>query len=236
MDVKMKKVESNEYDFRNNLYLSVFVGICKSEELLNEYLEQHRERSEIGLMSSLFGVDFGIKYYDDEYFVSSLNAQMSNDIDEVFANTTVFDLKLLKQDYPNYLDRHYNAVIIIGRLKYEGEVQEIQNDKFGYFKFLGSYPEPLPTKISDNSEMDKYAISKLVDWGYHISVINENRDDFKDDFYFKNHFKWKAEKDGKTFTALDPLRLLGIITIVQEYGDAWDRTDIPNTFSINFDN
>ena len=56
---------------------------------------------------------------------------MSNDIDEVFADAAVFDLNLLKQDYPNNLDRPYNAVIIIGRMKYEGEVQEIQNDEFG---------------------------------------------------------------------------------------------------------
>ena len=40
MDVKMRKIEPNDYDFRNNLYLSVFAGVCKSKELLNEYLEQ----------------------------------------------------------------------------------------------------------------------------------------------------------------------------------------------------
>lgn len=112
-----------------------------------------------------------------------------------------FYLNLLKQDYPNPLDRHYNAVIIVGRLKYEGEVQDIQNDKFGYFKFLGAYPELLQNNINDNSDMDKYAVNKLVDWGYRLSVINENRDGFPEDFFFKNHLKWIAEKDGKTFTA-----------------------------------
>ena len=34
------------------------------------------------------------------------------------------------------------------------------------------------------------------------------------------------------FTALDPLRLLGIVTIVREYGDAWDRTDVYSAFAI----
>ena len=227
----MKKVELNDYS--NNLYLSVFVGVCKSKKLFHEYLEQQEERPEIGLMHSPFGADFGIKYYDDEYFISSFNAQMSNDIDEIFADVTEFDLNLLKQDYPNCLEMHYNAVIIIGRLKYEGEVQEVQNDKYGYFKFLGTYPEPLPNKINDNSKMDNYALNKLTDWGYRISVINENRDGVKDDVYFENHFKWIAEKDGKTFTALDPLRLLGIVTIVREYGDAWDRADVCRYFTIN---
>ena len=232
----MRKDESDECDLSNNLYLSVFVGICKSEDLLDEYLEQHWESSEVGLMSSQFGVDFNIEYYDDKYFISNVNTQMSNDIDEIFADTEVFDLNLLKRDYPNHLDRLYNAVIIIRKMKYTGEIQEIQNSKFGYFKFLGTYPETSSNKINDNSEMDKYAVNKLVDWGYSISVTNENRDGFKEDFYFKNHFKWKAEKDGKIFTALDPLRLLGIVTIVQEYGEAWDRIDLPNVFSIKFEN
>ena len=64
--------------------------------------------------------------------------------------------------------------------------------------------------------MDKYAVNKLVDWGYRLSVINENRDGFPEDFYFKNHFKWLA----------------GIATIVQEYGDAWDCIDVSCVFSI----
>jgi len=238
----MRKAESN--GLSNNLYFSVFVGVCKSEELLDEYLGQHWKRSEIGLMCSQFRKDFNINYNDDKYlyFVSTVNAQMSNDINEVFDDVVLFDdvelfdLNLLKQDYPNHFDRAYNAVIIIVGVKYEGEIQEIQNNRFGYFKFLGTYPVPLTDKINDNSEMDKYAINKLAEWGYAISVANENRDDLKDDVYFKNHFIWKAQKDEKTFTALDPLRLLGIVTIVQEYGDAWDYIDVPNIFSIKFEN
>lgn len=230
----MRKVESKEDDFNNKLYLSVFVGVCKSKKLLDEYLEQDLENPDVGLHSSHFGFDFNIKYYDDEYLFSVLNTQMSSDITEIFANTEVFDLNLLKQDYSNRLDKQYNTVIIIRKLKYEGKVQEIQNIKFGYFKFLGVYPELLAEKINDDSEMDKYAINKLIDWGYSISVANENRGAFKDDSYFKNHFTWKAEKDGKIFSALDPLRLLGIVTIVREYGDTWDSIDVPNFFSVTF--
>lgn len=232
----MKKTDLTNNDFNNNLYLSVFVGVCNSEELLGEYLEQHWERSEIGLNSSCFGSDFNIKCYNDEYLVSVVNAQMSYNIDEIFVEAKVFDLNLLKQDYSNYLDKQYNAVIIIGRLKYEGKVQEIHNNRFGYFKFLGTYPEPLLDKINDTSDMDKYAVNKLIDWGYSITVSNENRAGYNDDFYLKNHFNWKAKKDGKTFSAIDPLRLLGIVTIVKEYGDAWNRIDVPGIFSITFGN
>ena len=112
-------------------------------------------------------------YYDDEYYTAVVNSHMSDDIDEVFADAAVFDLNRLKQDYPCHLDRPYNAVIIIGRMKYEGEIKEIQNDEFGYFKFLGAYPEPLPDQIRDTSKMYKYATHKLTDWGYRISVTTE---------------------------------------------------------------
>ncbi len=84
--------------------------------------------------------------------------------------------------------------------------------------------------------MDKYVVNKLIDRGYHISVSNENRAGYKDDFYLKNHFKWKAQKDGKTFSAIDPLCLLGIVTIVKKYGDVRDRIAVPGIFSITFGN
>lgn len=232
MDIKMIKAGSKEYGFGNNLYFSVFVGVCESEELLNEYLGQQRERSEIGLMRSWFGEDFNIKNYDNENLVFTVNAQMSKNVDEIFSDAEMFDLKLLKQEYSDCLDRDYNAVILVRGLKYGGKIQEIWNDKFGYFKFLGTYPVAVTDNINDNSEMDKYAINKLVDWGYKIFVTNEDREDFKDNFYLKSHFIWRAEKNGKIFSALDPLRLLGIVTIVQEYGDAWNHIDIPNSFSI----
>ena len=90
---------------------------------------------ELDCIGSEFGIDFHVNYYDDEYYVSIVNTQMSNDIDEVFADAAVFDLNLLKQDYPNNLDRPYNAVIIIGRMKYEGEVQEIQMMNLGILNF-----------------------------------------------------------------------------------------------------
>ena len=214
-------------DYHNPLYFSVFAGVCKSEKLLGQYLYQYWERVETGLESSQFGLDFGIDYYDDEFSVSTVGPHLSDKIDEVFADTAVFDLNLLKEDYPDNFDKPYNAVMIFGRLKYEGAVQEVQNDKYGYFQFLGTYPEALPHKIYDDYEMDNYALNKLADWGYQILVSNEKRDDLQ------NYFVWRAEKDGKIFTARDPLRLLGIVTIVREYGDAWDRADATNIFSIH---
>ena len=106
------------------------VGISLRELRLNEY----------DCIGSEFGIDFGINFYDEDFSVFVVNPKMSKDLEEVFVEAEVFDMDLLKKDYPDGLDRPYNTAIIIGRLKYEGEVKEIQNE-FGYFKFLGVYPD-----------------------------------------------------------------------------------------------
>lgn len=137
----MREVKKKDYTFSNDNYLSVFVGVCKSQELLDEYLKKDYELLEDGCIGSEFGVDFNINTYDEDFMVSVVNTNMSNDIEEIFVDAMVFDIDLLNQDYPDNLDGLYNVALVIGRLKYEGEIKEIQNNEFGYFKFLGVYPE-----------------------------------------------------------------------------------------------
>ena len=138
----MREVVQKDYTFSNDAYISVFVGVCKSQELLNQYMDKDYDLlNEYDCIGFEMGVDFNINTYDEDFSVFVINPKMSNDIEEVFADATVFDINLLKKDYPDGLDRPYNAAIVIGGLKYEGEVKEIQNDEFGYFKFLGVYPD-----------------------------------------------------------------------------------------------
>jgi hypothetical protein len=80
-------------------------------------------------------------------------------------------------------------------------------------------------KIADAPNTYNYAIDKLIQWGYEVSVVNDKAD-------FIDQFIWIAEKDGKKFSAIDPLRLLGLVTIVKEYGDAWDQIEVATCFSI----
>lgn len=137
----MREVQKKNYCYSNDEYLSVFVGVCKSQELLDQYLEKDYELlNEYDCIGFELGVDFGINTYDEDFSVFVVNPKMSKDLEEVFVEAEVFDMDLLKKDYPDGLDRPYNTAIIIGRLKYEGEVKEIQNE-FGYFKFLGVYPD-----------------------------------------------------------------------------------------------
>lgn len=136
----MREVDQKDYTFSNDDYDSVFVGFCKSQELLAKYMKKDYELLEDDCIGSEFGVDFSINTYDEDFSTFVLNPEMSNDIEKIFAEAMVFDIDLLKQDYPDNLDRLFNVAIVIGRLKYEGEVKEIQNNEFGYFKFLGVYP------------------------------------------------------------------------------------------------
>ena len=138
--IKMREVEKKDYTFSNDEYDSIFVGVCKSQELLDEYLEQDYKLLNVDCIGSEFGIDFSINFFDEDFLVSVVNTKMSNNLDEIFANATTFDIDLLKKDYPDNLDRLYNTAIVIGGLKYEGEIKEIQNEEFGYFKFLGTYP------------------------------------------------------------------------------------------------
>ncbi|MDE7477602.1 MAG: hypothetical protein K2M91_06590 [Lachnospiraceae bacterium] len=203
-------MSENEQD-----YVSVFVGICKSQELLNELLSPSH-------IESKFKAGFHI-FYEEDCLITSVNSQMSDNVDEIFSKKSIFDIELLKQDYSNHLDRPYNTAIVIRDLKYDGEVKEILDDKFGYFKFLGIYPlKPFET-IADAGNTYDYAIDKLVQWGYTVSVLNDS---------VEFPYTYIAEKDGKKYSARDPLRLLGLITIIREYGEEWRYSDVPRSFSI----
>ena len=87
------------------------------------------------------GIDFGINTYDEDFMVRVVNDKSSNVIDEIFKDVIMFDISILKEQYPNGFDQPYNAVVVIGRMKYEGDIIEVHNEKFGYFKFLGIFEE-----------------------------------------------------------------------------------------------
>lgn len=135
----MREVEQTEYSFSNDEYVSVFVGVCESDELLASYMKKHYDLLECDYIGSEFGVDFEINTYDEDFLVAVVNKVSSDQIKDVFADAIVFNLHDLESLYPNGLDAKYNTVIVIGRLKYEGTINEVYNKKFGYFKFLGCF-------------------------------------------------------------------------------------------------
>lgn len=137
----MREVEQKNYTYGNDKYVSIFVGNCKSQELLNEYMKKDYELLEADCIGSEFGVDFGVNTYDEDVFVAVVNILPSKSIEEIFIQADIFDIEKLKGSYPNGLDDFYNTAIVVGKLKYEGDIKEIQNDEFGCFKFLATFPE-----------------------------------------------------------------------------------------------
>ncbi len=68
-----------------------------------------------------------------------LQKELTNKIEEIAKDAEVFEIDALKRRYPDGLDRSYNAIIILDQLIYDGSVREVQNEMFGYFKFLGVF-------------------------------------------------------------------------------------------------
>lgn len=109
--------------------VSVFVGVCGSEELFKRYW-----RDEV------LAYDFGL-CYDEDFSRIKFREEPSGQIDELFSGAAIFDLEELKQVYPHGLDRAYNVLYEVGHVDYKGVVAEVRNEEFGYFRFLGSFTE-----------------------------------------------------------------------------------------------
>lgn len=135
----MREVEGLNVTYSKDNYVSVFVGLCESEELLTKYMKKDYELLEDNYIGFELGVDFGINTYDEDFMVMVWNEKISNSIDTIFKDAVVFDINKLKSVYSDNLNESYNVAIVIGELKYEGQIQEVHNEEFGYFKFLGTY-------------------------------------------------------------------------------------------------
>ncbi|MEW9124852.1 MAG: immunity 22 family protein [Thermotaleaceae bacterium] len=137
----MREVEQKSYTYSNDEYVSVFVGNCKSQKLLNEYMKKDYELLEVDCIGSEFGVDFGVNTYDEDFLVAISNMPPSKSLEEIFAQTDIFYIEKLKANYPNGLDDFYNTAIVVGKLKYEGDIKDVQNNEFGCFRFLATFSE-----------------------------------------------------------------------------------------------
>ena len=86
---------------------------------LKSYADRQRERST-----------------DEDFAVMVFQKNLTSQIDEIVKDAETFDIDALKRMYYNGLDRFYNAIIILHRMIYDGPIKEVQNETFGYFKFL----------------------------------------------------------------------------------------------------
>lgn len=109
--------------------VSVFVGVCRSEDLFEQYWDDE-----------VLGYDFGFSC-DEDFAVIKYRNEPLRQIDALFDDAELFDLDELKKIFPDGLDKAYNAVYVVGHMNYKGVVTEVENETFGYFKFLGTFAE-----------------------------------------------------------------------------------------------
>lgn len=136
----MRRVEQLDvsYSTRENR-CSVFAGVCKSRELFEQYWEKDYDRLWEDDIGFEMGIDFGINTYDEDFAVMVLQKDLTCRVEELVKDAETFDIDALKRMYPNGLDRPYNAIIILHRMIYDGPVREVENETFGYYKFLGVF-------------------------------------------------------------------------------------------------
>ncbi len=104
-------------------------SVCRSEDLFEQYWDDE-----------VLGYDFGF-WCDEDFSIIKFRKEPLRQIDALFDDAVSFVMKELKEKYPNGLDKAYNAVYVIGHMKYKGTVTEVENETFGYFKFLGTFSE-----------------------------------------------------------------------------------------------
>lgn len=118
---------------------SVFAGVCASQELFEQYWEKDYEFLYDDYIGFEMGIDFGINTYDEDFAVMVLQKDLTSQIDQLVKDAGIFDIDALKRMYPDGLDRPYNAIIVLNRMAYNGPIKEVQNETFGYYKFLGVF-------------------------------------------------------------------------------------------------
>lgn len=81
--------------------------------------------------------------------------------------------------------------------------------------------------LSDAGNVRNHALKKIMELGYHVSIIDESA-------CFPEQLLFVAEKNNKFFLEKNELRLLGVIMIVEKYGNNWSRKDnISHSFLLN---
>ena len=80
--------------------------------------------------------------------------------------------------------------------------------------------------LTDAGNTYNYALQKIYEWGYIVSVVTETES-------LDDHTYYYAKKNGKTYLETSPVRLLGLLTIIEKYGQNWkQRKTVPHRYSL----
>lgn len=80
--------------------------------------------------------------------------------------------------------------------------------------------------LTDAGNTQNYALKKIYELGYTVSAVTESE-------CLDDHMYYYAKKNGETYLETSPMRLLGLLTIIEKYGQDWKkRKDIPHRYSL----
>lgn len=128
-------------------YLSLWLCNTQSENLLRRYVEKNYEDEdgeEEDKIKFQLGRDFNIWRYDEDFFEASYKGNMKG-WDLLGRHSYIESIiPALKESCQDVMDDTYNGIIIFYDFKYDGNVTEIENDQYGYFRFVGAFKYEIP--------------------------------------------------------------------------------------------
>ena len=138
----MREVEQEGVSYSDDDYFSLFAGLRNPECDMEEYLEKDYDLAVNGFICFELGLDFGINTYDEDFLVLDCLDEASKNVAKVLAGEVSSDVvEAVEKMFPNGFPEAYDAMILIGHLKYEGETKDVVNPEFGTFKFIGYFEE-----------------------------------------------------------------------------------------------
>lgn len=131
----MKDIEAY-YDKDN--YASLWLCKVDSEEILQEYVRIDYEKEDEEIPFEM-GCDFHISWYDEDFFEASYRPGLRG-WDLLKDHSYIKDVfpELIKK-FQDVMDDKFNSVILIYNMEYAGNIREVENNKYGFFKFVGSF-------------------------------------------------------------------------------------------------
>ncbi len=120
-------------------YLSVWVGKCENIELFNAYIKFHYLEDDDESCTFELGKDFEILTYEEEYSLVHYGEVTTKNISELLdTGAPDYVTEYFVKKYGSCLQKEYNCCVMFYDMKYEGQVEEVINEQYGEFKFLGS--------------------------------------------------------------------------------------------------
>lgn len=142
----MKMNNKTFIDYEKDGYLSLWLCKTPSKDRLRQYLEidygddeEELDIEDIYAVDFEMGHDFNIMWYDEDKL--EISHQENNNGWNLLQGHSFIEsiLPALKENCKDAMNGIYNSVIILYDFKYDGHITEVENDSYGFFKYIGAF-------------------------------------------------------------------------------------------------